>query len=352
MLPTMKRLIPVIVLFATAPFAGALNVVLDYSLDAANGNFFGTTPLAKAAVDAAAADIGAVIVQSLGAVTTDVYNGVNGSTTATFDWSLTYPNPATGATNTLPTFSFAANTVKIFVGLRPLTGTTLGIGGPGGAGVSAGISGFPSEFAGAVANAQTASNAAMPRGGGPLMGSLSGSLGSTPYTINYGAMVGSLSFDNDTNNDSIVDDAATMAASWHYDRTTAVAPGKNDLYSVALHEILHSIGFGTAQTWTNLHTGATWNGTNATALNSGIAVGLSADQSHIIDSFASTRLSDGATQEVVMDPSLTVGTRKSLTKMDLAFLRDIGYATVPEPSAMLLVLAGCAGLLSRRARRS
>ena len=348
----MKRLLPVVLLLAAAPFAGALNIVLDYSFDAANGNFFGLTPTAKAAVDAAAADIGAVIVQPLGAVTTDVYNGLNGSSTATFDWNLTHTNPSTGATVTVPTFSFAANTVKLFVGMRPLTGTTLGVGGPGGAGVSAGISGFSSEFPVAVANAQASSNAAMPRGGGPVMGTLSGSLAGNAYAIQYGTMIGSLSLDNDTNNDSIVDDAATLAAFWHYDRTTAVVAGKSDMYSVALHEILHSIGFGTAQTWTGLHTGATWNGTNATTLNGGTAVGLSADQAHIIDSFSSLRISDGGAQEVVMDPSLTTGTRKSLTQMDLAFLRDIGYATVPEPSAMLLVLAGCAGLLARRARSS
>lgn len=347
----MKKLFPVAILFAAAPFAAALNVVLDYSLDAANGNFFGTTPAAKAAVDAAAADIGAAIVQTLGAVPTDIFTGVNGGSTATLNWSLSYTNPSTGATDTVPTFSFAANTVKIFVGVRPLAGTTLGVGGPGGAGVAGGISfSTASENPGAVAAAQASSNASMPRGGGPVMGSLSGSLGGTPYTIQYGAMIGSLSLDNDSDNNGLADSAATLATYWHYDHTTAVAATKNDMYSVALHEILHSIGFGTAATWTGLHTGATWNGTNATALNGGTAVGLSADQSHVIDSFTSTRLSDGGTQEVVMDPSLTVGTRKLLTQMDLAFLRDIGYATVPEPSAAFLLLAGCVGLLSRRVR--
>jgi hypothetical protein len=46
----------------------------------------------------------------------------------------------------------------------------------------------------------------------------------------------------------------------------------------------------------------------------------------------STRISDGAAQEAVMDPTLTQGTRKSLTALDLAFLRDIGYTTItPTP---------------------
>ena len=38
--------------------AKSLNIQLDYSYDAANGNFFGTNPTAKAAVDAAALDLG------------------------------------------------------------------------------------------------------------------------------------------------------------------------------------------------------------------------------------------------------------------------------------------------------
>ena len=281
---------------------------------------------------------------------TNVFNGVNGGTTATFTWGLTYTNPSTGATSTLPTFSFAADTVKLFVGVRPLTGATLGEGGPGSAGLSAGISGFAPEIPVAVANGEAASNAVMPRGGGPVLGSLSGSIASSSYNVQYGSMIGSLSLDNDSDNNGLADSAGTLASYWHYDHTTPVAGLKNDMYSVALHEILHSIGFGTAATWTGLHTGATWNGANATALNGGTPVGLSADQSHIIDSFSSTRISDGGTQETVMDPSITVGTRKFLTQMDLAFLRDIGYATIPEPSAAFLFLAGCMGLLSRRVR--
>ena len=41
---SMKKLLPVAFLLTAAPFAGAFNIILDYSLDAANGNFFGTTP--------------------------------------------------------------------------------------------------------------------------------------------------------------------------------------------------------------------------------------------------------------------------------------------------------------------
>jgi len=49
---------------------------------------------------------------------------------------------------------------------------------------------------------------------------------------------------------------------------------------------------------------------------------------HIASNVMSTRISDGLPQEVVLDPTVTNGTRKELTLLDLAFLRDIGYETI------------------------
>jgi hypothetical protein len=340
--------------------ASALNIQLDYSYDTTNENFFGLNPTAKAAVDAAAADLGSVIVSPLAAITTDKYSGTNGTTIATWDWSLNYSDPRTGAAVTQDTFSFAANTVTFYVGMRPLTGTTLGQGGPGSSGFGISASGSPVEnqWVGAVAAADASSDAAMKRGGGPIIGSYSGSLppfGSTVanYTLNRGSMIGNLSLDNDSDNNGLVDDATTLAAYWQYDHTTAVAPGKNDLYSVALHELMHALGFGSSATWDSLHSGTTWTGSNVLALNGGSGVNmLSVDQSHIVDGYMSPTVSGGTSQEVAMDPSLTVGTRKYLTQMDLAFLRDLGYQTVPEPSTavLLAVSIGMVGAVRRRQR--
>lgn len=353
----MKRLLPLAVLLATLSAAHALIVELDYSYDSAGANFFGQNPAAKAAVDKAGSDIGAAILQSLGAVNTDIFTGTTGSTTTTFDWSLTIPDPTTGQNVTLNTFTFAANTVKIFVGMRPLTGSTLGVGGPSGAGLSTGVSGFASELQSSVAKAETASNAVMPRGGGPVQGSISGSLtlGATTasYTVSYGSLLGALSFDNDTNDDGTPDSFVTLANFYQYDPNAAVSPGKNDLYSIALHEILHSIGFGTSATWNSKKSGTTWLGSNAIALNGGTGAGLvSTDGGHIADGYLSQRFSDGVTQEAVMDPSLTVGTRKTLTRMDLAFLRDLGYVTIPEPATAGLLLTGLALLVPCRRRHA
>jgi hypothetical protein len=334
-----------------------LNIQLDYSYDAANGNFFGSNPTAKAAVDAAALDLGNAITGSLSAVTTDVFTGTNGSTSATFNWKLTFADPSTGSTVTLNTFSFLANSLTIYVGMKLLSGSTLGVGGPAGAGFTLNGSGFSNEWIGAVGAAESASNSAMRRIGGPIVGTLSDSstfgANTANYSLQYGTMVGKLSFDSDSNNDGSTDNSTDLANYWHYDRTTPVAPGKNDLYSVALHEILHSIGFGVSDTWSSLHSGTTWTGANVIALTGTGANMVSSDGGHAADGLMSLRLSDGAVQEAVMDPSITVGTRKSLTEVDLAFLRDLGYTTIPEPcGSVLLIGAGLVFSTQRRRTRA
>jgi hypothetical protein len=333
--------------------ANALNIQLDYSLDSTG--FFAGNATAMAAVNAAALDLGNAILPSLGAVTTDMYSGTNGSTTATLDWGLTFTNPSTGAVVTLNTFAFAANTVRFYVGMTPLTGPTLGQGSPGASTIMLGSPGvIESQWVGAVAAAQASSNASMPRGGGPIINSLSGSatVGVTTanYTVTRGSMVGSLSFDNDTDNNGIADDATTLANFWQYDSTTAVAAGKNDMYSVALHELMHALGFSSSVTWDTLHAGTTWTGANVISLTGTGTNMLAGDQAHIVDGFMSTRVSDGVAQEAAMDPSLTAGTRKYLTAVDAAFLRDLGYQAVPEPGSAMLLVIGTGMFGARRCR--
>ena len=52
----MKRLVLLVLLLAWAIPADAAIVQIDYSYDAANGNFFGSNPTAKAALNAAAGE--------------------------------------------------------------------------------------------------------------------------------------------------------------------------------------------------------------------------------------------------------------------------------------------------------
>jgi hypothetical protein len=354
----MKKLALFAVMFALNPAAHAVVLVVDYTYD--SGNFFSGNLAAKSAVEAAALDISNVITSSLGPVTTDVYSSTNGGTTATFNWSVNFNNPTTNAPETLATFSAAANEIRLFVGMRQLSGgievrsshtpesahaSTLGVGGPAGVELSIGASSSgnsATEWVGAVAVAESLSNAAMLRGGGPVIGTLNDSMtfGATAnYSLGYGALFGTLSMDIDT--------------AWHYDHTTAVGVGENDFYSVALHEMLHAIGIGTSETWNTKTSGTSWTGTNVINLM-GNGLGLiSPGGDHIADGIMSTRISDGLAQETVMDPTITEGTRKTLTALDLAFLQDLGFTTVavPEPSRVLLLLFGAGGVLLTRRRQ-
>lgn len=302
------------------------------------------TATAKSTMDKAAADLSYAITTTLNALSQDVYTGTNGSTTATANWSLTYTNPTDGtSTVTLPTFSFPVDEIVVFVGSRTISGSTLGVGGPGGAGVGLGGSGFSSQWPTAVDNMEAASNAGMVRGG-PVVGTIAGSavLGTstTAYSLSYGYAVGSLSIDS--------------SAVWNLDYNTMPTAGQNDLYSVAVHEMIHDIGFGLGQTWDSHVTGGNdWTGSAVIAyLGTGIDV-LSVGGDHIAEGLMGTPFINGVyqtgvLQEAAMDPTITVGTRKYITDLDLAFLEDMGWETIPEPSTGLLALAAGAILLRRR----
>ncbi|MEO7933948.1 MAG: hypothetical protein ABIT76_12405 [Chthoniobacterales bacterium] len=343
----MKRKLQIALLSVSLQSASAFNIAIDYSNDSTN--FFDNLT-ARATLEKAAADLSAAITSSLAPVTTDVYTGTNGSTTSTFDWDLTYTNPTTGAAVTLDTFTAAANTFTIYVGARPISGTALGQGGIGAAGFSFGGSGSGSQWTGAVAAAEAASNAGMGRGSNVTFNSASDSatLGSSTanYNVRTGPMIGNMWFDNDSNNDGSIDDTVMLGNYWNFDYANNSFAGKNDFYSVALHEIIHSIGFSGSESWDGEHSGTTWLGSSAVALNGGTGSGLLAsDEAHIVSGYSSTRLDTGAVQEAVMDPSLTQGTRKYLTQMDLAMLHDMGYQVVPEVNTSALLAVGLGGLL-------
>jgi len=303
-------------LLVAATSANALTINLEF----APGTLFSPTydATAKAAINAAAADISSVITTSLNAITSDTYTGTNSSTEATFDWSYNYTNPSTGASTTVENITTPSEVVTLLVGTRSLSEDTLGVGGPSGIGYTLNGTGFPGQWVGAVANAESASEEALTRGGGPRIGTVSGNSDlasvTATFSIDYGLAYGSLALDNDGSSD------------WHWDHTTPVVSKKNDLYSVALHEIVHALGIGTADTWDDWSSGTTWNGPEVQAIT-GTGTNL-VSGGHIASGVMSRRVSDGASQEVLMDPSITTGTRKELTELDLAFLRDIGWETI------------------------
>ena len=236
-------------------------------------------------------------------------------------------------------------------------GGALGQGAAADASLSLSASGFGPQLGGAVNSLQATSNLYMGRGGGPTIGTLSGTLSlganTAGYSMSYGPSISSLSISNDTDNNGVTDSLSALDAFWHYNHTTSVAAGKFDLYSVALHEMMHGLGIGASDNWTNLSSGTTWAGTNAKALNGGSGAGLlDADGQHIALGLMSKNIYTGLSQKVAMDSSQISGSRYQLTQKDVAFLKDIGYqvATVPEPGGFVLFLSASVFFGLRRRR--
>jgi len=333
-------------------------IIADYSND---GGFFTTNSAAKVAIERAIFDINAVISSSFTAIpaaprTVVGAAGTNGRTTATFTHSLAYSNPSTGATTTY-TGGLAANEIRIFVGARNLTANTLGQGGPGGIGLGISTSSFSStELTAALASATLQSNTIYGRGGdGPVIGQLSTSIDGNSVLINYGNTIGNLWFDQDTNNNGSADTPLVLNDFWNFDPDATSFGNKADFYSVALHETLHAIGFGTSKTWDDLiNNVGDWTGANAiAAAGTGNLLAGAEDFAHIASGILSPRLDGTGLQETLMSPSIVLGTRKKLTELDVAFLRDIGFRTtaVPEPGTILLVsVVFVGGVVARRRR--
>ena len=309
--------------------ASGLTIQLDYSTD----TFVSSNFTAQEAMNAAAADISTAITSTLSSITAPdrMITGTAGGFSTSFDWMLSYRHPETELNTTYDPPFTAADTVTIFVGGRPIPGTTMGKGSTYSVHLGILASGILPDYPGSVTAAEHQSNAIYSRGGGPIIGNLSGNgpdiQGETPsYSLDYGSLVGSISFDTE--------------ATWHFDHTSPVANDKVDFYSVAIHELLHAIGFGTSASWDSLVSGSTWAGPAAIALNGGSGASLvDLNSGHIASGIQSPRLSDSVMQEVIMSPNLTTGERKELTLMDLAFLQDIGWMTVPEPSSTVLLLS-------------
>ena len=193
-------------------------------------------------------------------------------------WSLTATNPSTGGSLTLANQSIPENTLLVFVGSRNMS--SLGEGGPGG---------YSSSGSAAWLDLVAA------RGQTGML--------DTPET-DFGLWGGSITFDNDAN--------------WYFGMSAdGQGASQQDFYSVAIHELGHLLGIGTTGSWDNQVSGSFFTGLHATAEFGG-DIPLSGS-SHFHEGTI-----DGG-QEVAMDPSLLVGTRKLFTPLDYAALADVGW---------------------------
>jgi hypothetical protein len=297
----------------------AINVVIDYSRDDnlffGSGNPAGQGAAARAAVQAAAAYFSNILTDTFDALQAPpTFTATNGGTVS-WTWDASFSHPATGAQTDLNMAVIPANEYRIFVGARSFAGTTLAEGGPGG------TPGWERHVSGSCCGAQNAQVIEIEEA---FLSSLQ-TRGETSGFVRFG---GSISFDR------------RASTAWHYNHNTAPAAGTNDLYSVALHEMAHALGFGAPGEWSNLATGSHFSGAAAAAAYGGapplrpFTSGIEESPKHWDFNTMSGVLGTGVVQEALMDPDLTVGTRKHVTALDAGALVDIGWSiTIPTFNA-------------------
>lgn len=229
-------------------------------------------------------------------------------------WTPRFFDPAgTGALiNGTVDQSITADNLIIYVGGRDLGTGTLGIGGRGG---------FTNT-------STTLVDTIKARG-------QSGAIAPTP--TDYAAWGGSISFTNNA------------AYTWNFS-SAAPSGGQVDFLSVAIHELGHIMGLNSGNpSWSNKISSSSFTGTNSVALYGG-NIPLSGDSSHWANGTMSTLPITNTAQETAMDPSLTQGTRKLLTKLDYAGFKDIGWevpdslTSIPfefKPDMAIAMLATC-----------
>ena len=302
-----------------APQSIALNIQLDYTYDSL-GFFSGANTFRRDIMEAAANVFEDRILDELTGIS-NFNDGFNN-----FEFSATLERPDTSAIVSGPS-TIDPNTVIVYVGgTNLLDVSTLGEAGPNPFSIS--VSGSPVAWEPWIDNVFT-------RGQGD--GTQASVDGNSAFDTSLWG--GKISFNNNAN--------------WYFDTdpSTDEAFSGNDFYSVALHEMSHALGIGTADAWFNLinFSMGTFEGSNAVTSHGG-PVAL-ANEGHFANGTLSTV--NGNTQEAAMDPSLTEGTRKRLTDLDWAALEDIGWeisepTVVPLPPAVFLMLFPIGMLMSRK----
>ncbi len=265
----------------------AFNISFDYGFD--SNNFF-DTQLKKDVLESAASFFESRITDTLDAIT-------SGPSGFGFDNTFTaqFANPGTGANESIIALDIPADTLIVYVGGRSLGGSTLGQGGPGGFSAS-----------GTQAYFDTVQTRGEP-GVDPN--------GNTD--TDFAPWGGALTFDTDAD------------ANWYFDNdvtTDADIPNNgNDFYSVALHELGHLLGIGTADSWDNkIDANGNFTGAASVAANGG-NIPVQAGGGHWAEGTQSVIAGTSTAQEAAMDPSITTGTRKVFTDLDLAGLQDVGW---------------------------
>lgn len=278
----------------TTPLPG-LTIKIDYTYDTTN---FFNTQAKRDAMEAVAKFYGDMIQDNLLRIDAAEYPGNS--------WTANFKHPVTGGTIEIPNLVVPVDTIIVFVGARNLPNEVAGEGGPGGYGAS----GFSSWFS---------------------LLSGRGSAGAANENLelrtDFSLWGGSITFDVDS--------------TWNFSQTQNLTG--SDFVSIALHEMGHVLGIGTADSWFNKISSAVFTGSASTRsyganppLNGGGHFGGSGTTSR---SFGSFNVPHGATRQPIMLASITDNNSTSIvaSDLDLAALVDIGWQISPP-----LMLGGAA----------
>lgn len=293
--------------------ASAITIDIDYTYDTSNffsyGNPQGAAAgqQARAALEAAADFFSNIFDDSFSAIDVPApFQSASYDTSVTWYFDAKFNDPSTGAPLVLNDPQIGADQYLVFAGARDHVGTTAAIGGPGGYARGSSVSGS-GKVTPAEANQldQTTSeffDAVDHRG----------------QVSGYSRWGGAISFD-------------TSARNWHFDHTTPPTSGATDLYSVAIHELAHALGFGASSEWMNFVSGSAFVGP-AAGLEYGGLVPLAPGENHWAEGVASTVFGTSTPQEAVMDPTILGNIRKRFTDLDAAAMADLGWSVVPLPA--------------------
>lgn len=282
-------------LLVSANSAFAIEIIFDYSLD--TNNFFDTQ--AKRDVLEAAAEQFEVFTDRLDTIVPGSVHNEGTPYEYVDTWTAYFTHPSLPGYQQHPfvDLTIPADVVHVFVGGYSFTDGALAWGDDG--------SSYP--------NGSQDFNASVSTRGQPW---------TFPWTPDdFGPWGGSISF-----NTNIF---------WHVGVETGPPYWESDLYSVAIHEIGHVLGFGTSESFDELIDGWSFMGPKSTEVY-GSNPPLYADDAHWADGTQSPR-PDGTNWETAMDPTIADGTRKPFTRLDYAAMQDIGWQV---PNAMFGGLDG------------
>ena len=196
-------------------------------------------------------------------------------------WIANFDDPDSGNVSVpLANLSIPENTLILYAGGYDMPGNQVAEAGPGKADIS------------------------LSRGQGVVAG---------PLAYDFATWGGSIAFDTMDGN---------SPRNWHFDTSSLPSPGQTDFLTIALHELAHVFGFGTASSFDNLISDNQFQGASTINLT-GSTVSLAADKNHWATGTTSPPYADQPLS--ALTTSLVLGRRRLLTPLDYAALADVGW---------------------------